>query len=229
MKFLFYTVMVFILSCIKNYTVYSQDLPRIYMKDIEGIWVEENYAGRLSKLKMPHRTAKKIDPSFIIIKKEGASYPLIVTNFNKAFLQIIIALESQKNGKGYQMVLAPDQNPISSSEAKYLRFRGNKGRNDTFENLEFYENLLGQGAWKNYKYIGKKFGNFFNKTVISGTYKDEKNNIWIFENNGSIQLPENKRSYYEISVNDVKSNCEYIEIENLKSKEGVDIVGFSWK
>jgi len=48
---------------------------RIFIKDIEGIWINEAYLSVLAALKSPHAAAKKTPPVVIAIRRDGRAYP----------------------------------------------------------------------------------------------------------------------------------------------------------
>ena len=60
---------------------------RVFLKDVEGIWINEAYLSVLAALKSPHAAAKKTPPVVIAIRREGRAYPIVVTDFHKASLK----------------------------------------------------------------------------------------------------------------------------------------------
>ena len=99
---------------------------RIFLKDIEGIWINEPYLGVLSSLKSPHAAAKKTAPVVIAIRRDGRAFPIVVTDFNKASLQAVLDIEPDGKPGAYRLVVARDDKPTSGSDVKFIRFEATR-------------------------------------------------------------------------------------------------------
>ncbi len=200
---------------------------RVFVHELEGIWVYEAYARSLAKQRMPHRVASQIAPVVIAIKREGRSYPILITNFDKASLLAVLDVEPDVKPGSYRLVLGPDDRPVSSTEVKYLWFRANRNAQGGFDRLNMAELFFMKGRWADYVHVGTEIGPFINRAVISGRYLDDKGVSWEFTDDGEAIWPDRK-FLYELSLNDRSSNCEYFEADELMS-EGKKFFGFAWK
>lgn len=201
---------------------------RVYLREIEGIWVNKAYADALRKQRMPHAVAKKIEPVVIAIRREGRSYPMVVTNFDKAAVQAVLELEPDKKPHSYRLVLAPDDKPISSEKVKYMYFRGMPNVDGKYDRLQIAEIFFKKGKWADYVRVGDAIGPFVNSAVISGRYTDDQGRSWEFSDAGEAYWP-GETFHYELSLNDRRASCEYIEGEDLKAADGKKRIGFVWK
>jgi hypothetical protein len=85
---------------------------RVFLKDVEGIWINEAYLSVLAALKSPHAAAKKAAPVVIAIRREGRAYPIVVTDFNKASLQAVLDVEPDGKPGAYRLVVGADDKPV---------------------------------------------------------------------------------------------------------------------
>jgi hypothetical protein len=193
---------------------------RVYLRDLEGIWVNQAYADALKKSRTPHAVAKKTEPVVIAIRREGRSFPMVITNFDRAAVQAVLDIEPD--------VLAPDDQPISHEKVKYLWIRGKRNAAGKFDKLEMAELFFKKGKWADYVHVGTAIGPFVNGAVIAGRYTDADGKAWEFSDQGEVYAP-GETYHYELSLNDQRANCDYIEGEDLKSEDGKRRIGFAWK
>lgn len=201
---------------------------RVLMRDIEGIWVNQDYIVALRNSKMPHAVAKKTEPVVIVLRREGGSYPILITNFENAAVQVAVAVEPDEKPDSYRMVLAPDNKPVSSEKVKYMKIRGKPNAAGKLDHLAIAEIFFMKGKWATFVRVGDAIGPFVNGTVIAGRYIDEQGKTWEFSETGQATSPE-RTFYYELSLNDQGANCEYLEGEDLKAADGIKRIGFAWK
>lgn len=201
---------------------------RVYVNDLEGVWMNDAYVKQLRKLRMPHQAVKKARPVVIAIKRDGNVYPYLVTDFDEAALMVVLALEPDMKPNSYRLVLGKKNAPTSASEATYVWFKGHRDADHKFRELEFKEPFLMKGKWADYKHVGMQLGPVMNSIVLSGKYKDEKGRDWSFSDDGHAVFPD-KKFYFEISINDKKARCEYLEAEDLTAPEGKSYYGYAWK
>jgi hypothetical protein len=202
---------------------------RVYLRELEGIWIKAQYLEALEKSRMPHQTAKKIPPVVIGIQRQGRSYPIVTTNFfDKASVQAVLDVEPGKEPGLYRLVIGPDDRPVSSAEVKYLWFRGERNAQGGFDRLMMAELVFSKGKWADYVFLGKELAPRVNRAVIAGKYKDEKGGTWEFSAGGEAYWPD-KTFAYEISLNDPAANCEYFEAEDLKVPDGKLRYGYAWR
>jgi len=91
---------------------------RVYLRDIEGIWVNEPYLKALTALRSPHAAAKKTLPVVIALKREGRAFPIVVTDFNKASVQTVLDIEPDAKPGFYRLVVGAGDRPMTSKEVK---------------------------------------------------------------------------------------------------------------
>ncbi len=203
---------------------------RVFLKDVEGIWINEAYLSVLSALKSPHTAAKKTPPLVIAIRREGRSYPIVVTDFNKASLQSVLDIEPDGKPGAYRLVVGAEDKPMSSSEVKYIRLQGEKDAQGKFDRLRIAEPDFMKGKWANYVPLTGELSPRLNRFVIAGDYRDEKGQTWTFTESGEARWPEQKFNY-ELSLNDPSSNCDYLHSESASSTSevGKRHYGYGWK
>ena len=214
---------------------------RVFLKDVEGIWINETYLSVLAALKSPHAAAKKTPPVVIAIRREGRAYPIVITDFHKASLQAVLDLEPDGKPGAYRLVVGADDKPMSSNEVKYIRFEAAKNAQGKFERLRIAEPDFMKGKWAEYVPIAGELSPQLNRFVIAGNYRDEKGQTWNFSESGEATWPGQKFNY-ELSLNDPGANCDYLQGESAdkgvdsgkgaNDKKGVDDkkrYGYGWK
>ena len=201
---------------------------RVFIRDLEGIWMNEAYLKELRATRMPHQSAKKQRPVVIAIKREGRVYPFVSTDFEKAALMVILDVEPDLEPGSYRLVLGKKNEPTSSDEASYVYFKGTRNADNRFDKLAIKELFIMKGQWADYERVGLELGPAVNNIVLTGKYKDRKGREWAFADNGKASFPD-KTFYYELSLNDKTAKCEYFEAEDLESADGKRFYGYRWK
>ncbi len=207
---------------------------RIFIKDIEGIWINEAYLSVLAALKSPHAAAKKTPPVVIAIRRDGRAYPIVVTDFNKASLQAVLDVEPDGKPGSYRLVVGADDKPVSSNEVKYIRFEATRNAQGKLDRLRFAEPDFMKGKWADYVPLAGELSPQLNRFVIAGKYGDEKGRTWTFSEAGEATWPEQKFNY-ELSLNDPGASCDYLQSESAAKgeadKKGDDRkrYGYGWK
>ena len=207
---------------------------RIFIKDVEGIWINEAYLSVLATLKSPHAAAKKTPPVVIAIRRDGRAYPIVVTDFNKASLQAVLDVEPDGKPGSYRLVVGADDKPVSSSEVKYIRFEATKNAQGKLDRLRFAEPDFMKGKWADYVPLAGELSPQLNRFVIAGKYGDEKGRTWTFSEAGEATWPEQKFNY-ELSLNDPGANCDYLQSESAakgeadKNRDDKKRYGYGWK
>ena len=74
---IFKLILPFLFIFVKNSSFASET---IYIKDLQGIWLSEEYIMQLESNKNPLQTYKNQKPNMIVIKRDGSGYPIIITN-----------------------------------------------------------------------------------------------------------------------------------------------------
>jgi len=214
-----------------SFAVAAQDQQhpdRVFINELEGIWMNDAYVKQLKKTRMPHKAAKENRPVVIAIKRDGRVYPYLATDFEQAALMVVLAVEPDVKPNSYRLVLGEKNAPTSSADATYVWFRGQRDPDHKFRELAFKETFLMKGKWANYEHVGMQLGPVMNSIVLSGSYKDSDGRDWSFSDEGEAVFPD-KKFYYEISINDKKAQCEYLEAEDLTAPDGKSYYGYAWK
>ncbi|HZP94235.1 MAG TPA: hypothetical protein VFB20_15345 [Burkholderiales bacterium] len=200
---------------------------RVYLYDLEGIWVYGPYLEALAKARMPHRVAKRTPPVVIGISRQGRSYPVVITNFDKAAMQAALDVEPDGKPGAYRLVLGAEDRPTSSAEVKYLRFAGTRNDKGKFDRLRMAEPYFMNGRWGEFVYLGGELAPRVNRIVIAGKYKDGRGRDWEFSDAGQASWPDRKFSY-ELSLNDPGADCEYLETDDARAPDGKVRYGYAW-
>jgi hypothetical protein len=201
---------------------------RVFIHDLEGIWMNEAYLKELRESRMPHQSAKKQRPVVIAIKREGRVYPFVSTDFQKAALMVVLDVEPDLEPGSYRLVLGNKNEPTSSEEAKYVWFKGARNADNRFDKLAIKELFIMKGKWADYERVGLELGPAVNSIVLTGNYKDRKGREWSFTDKGKASFPD-KTFYYELSLNDKSAKCEYFEAEDMEAADGTRLYGYRWK
>ncbi|HEX4985487.1 MAG TPA: hypothetical protein VFV71_05370 [Burkholderiales bacterium] len=200
---------------------------RVYLKDIEGIWINEAYLKVLAALKSPHAAARKAAPVVIAIRRDGRAWPIVVTDFNKATLQAVLDVEPDGRPGAYRLVVGADDKPTSSADAKYIRFEGTRNAEGKFDRLRVAEPDFMKGRWADYVPIAGELSPQMNRFVIAGKYADEAGRSWTFAESGEAVWPDGKFNY-ELSLNDPRAGCDYLQGEPGPGDERKRY-GYRWK
>jgi hypothetical protein len=202
---------------------------RVYLKDLEGTWVSRDYIERLRVARAPHATARQATGIAIKIEKEGASYPILITNFQRAVLNAIIDVQPDAKAGSYRLVLAKEDRPgISASETTFLYFRGERSADGTFSSLSIAEPNFAKRRYLTYVRLTDPLDTFVNRAVLAGRYQDAEGNVYEFTEGGDATLPD--RSFaYEISLDPGSAPCELIQNHRERNPGGQERIGFEWK
>lgn len=201
---------------------------RVFVRDLEGFWLNEAYVKALSANRSPHAAAKRVAPVLIGLRREGRSYPIVITDFNKAVLYAVLDVEPTAKPGAFRLVLGAQDRPVSSSGVTYLPFEGAKNAQGKFDRLRFSEPFLMKGKPSDFMLLAGEVSPYINRLVIAGTYKDEKGATWSFTEAGEARWPD-RNFIYDLSLNDPTANCEYLQTEDLKDGDQNLRFGYAWK
>jgi hypothetical protein len=202
---------------------------RVYIKDLEGTWISRDYAERLRVSRAPHATARQAPGIAIKIQKEGSSYPILITNFQRAVLNAIIDVQPDVKVGSYRLVLAKEDRPgISASETTAVYFRGERLPDGTFSRLSIAEPNFAKRRYLTYVRLPDPLDTFVNRAVIAGRYQDAEGQAYEFTEGGDAVLPD--RSFaYEVSLDSSSASCELIQNHRERDPDGKERIGFEWK
>ena len=207
----------------------AKQLSRVFVKDIEGLWITADYANALHATRMPHQAARKARPVVVNIQKEGRSFPILRTDFDKAVMQRVLDIEPDKAPNTNRIVAADsDTDAVSASEATYIPFRGEKGPQGRFDSLSMAEPQFARGKFRTYiRLVDSSLVGFINGVVLAGKYTDEQGRAYQFTETGEATFPDASFPY-EVSLAALGATCEYFERPDDKAAGGKRRTGFAW-
>ena len=143
------------------------------MKDLQGTWIARDYLERLRNLRAPHATARQAAGIAIKIEQEGATYPILITNFQKAILNFVIDIQPDAKPGSYRLAVAKEDRPgLSASDLTYIYFRGERDANGVFQTLSIAEPNFAKKRYLTYLRLSEPLETFVNRAVLAGKYQD---------------------------------------------------------
>ena len=202
---------------------------RVYLKDLEGTWIARDYLERLRASRAPHATARQATGIAIKIQRDGRSYPILITNFQRAVLQAVIDVQPMPKPKNSRLALAKEDRPgLSSTELTYMPFRGERNTDGVFQTLSIAEPNFAKKRYLTYLRLNEPLETLVNRIVIAGRYVDAEGNGYEFTEAGEALLPDRKFTY-EISLDPSSAPCELVQSHREREPEGKERVGYAWK
>jgi len=207
----------------------SRHKDRVYMKDLEGTWIARDYVERLRASRAPHATARQATGIAIKIQREGNSYPILITNFQRAVLMAVIDVQPTEKAKNYRLALAKeDRAGISADELTYMPFRGERDADGVFKTLSIAEPNFARKRYLTYLRLNEPLDTFVNRLVIAGKYVDAEGKAYEFSEGGDAVLPDRKFAY-EVSLDPNNASCELLQSHREREPNGKQRVGYRWK
>ena len=202
---------------------------RVYLKDLEGTWIARDYVERLRASRAPHATARQATGIAIKIQREGRSWPILITNFQRAVLMAIIDVQPLEKAGNYRLALAKeDRAGLSADELTFMPFRGERDADGVFKTLSIAEPNFARKRYLTYLRLGDPIDTFVNRLVIAGKYVDAEGNAYEFTEGGDAILPDRK-FIYEVSLDPATARCEMVQSHREREAEGKERIGFAWK
>ncbi len=202
---------------------------RVYVKDLEGIWLPRDYMDALRVTRAPHAAARKAPPILIKIQKEGPGYPIMRTDFSKAVLQKVLDVEPDGKPGSYRIAAADDDmRAVPTDEVTYIPFRGEKGVDGRITSLSIAEPTFAKRRFRDFLRLPDGLVVYVNRAVIAGKYVDEQGRAYEFGESGEATFPDAKFEY-EVSMAAAGATCEYLETPDDKAPGGRRRYGFAWK
>jgi hypothetical protein len=202
---------------------------RVYVKDIEGLWLPRDYMDALRVTRQPHAATRKAPPVLIKIQKEGPSYPIVRTDFTKAVLEQVLDIEPVGKPGSYRIAAAADASrAVPVDEVTYIPFRGEKGVEGKFDSLAIADPTFSKGRFRDYLRIRDSLVVFVNRAVLAGKYVDDQGRAYEFSEAGQATFPDTTFDY-EVSLAAAGAGCEYFETADDKAPGGHRRYGFAWK
>lgn len=201
---------------------------RVYVKDVEGIWMAQPYMRALKATRSPRAAALTSQPIVIQLKKENGIYPIVTTNFSSAVLQFMIEIEPDKKPQSWRFVTAKTEGIVNSSDVTYSYFTGKRAKGGAFETLLLKEPHFAKRKSTAFARLAEPLETFVNKITVAGKYKDEQGKSYEFTGEGDAILPEGKFAY-EVLLDTTQSNCDVMASHHEKEPEGKERIGFAVK
>ncbi len=202
---------------------------RVYMKDLQGTWIARDYLERLRNLRAPHATARQAAGIAIKIQQEGATYQILITNFQKAILNFVIDIQPDVKPGSYRLAVAKeDRSGLSASDLTYIYFRGERDANGVFQTLSISEPNFAKKRFLTYLRLGEPLETFVNRAVLAGKYRDAEGQSYEFTDAGEAILPD-RTFQYEVSLDPGRASCELIISHREREPDGKERIGFAWK
>jgi hypothetical protein len=204
---------------------------RVYVQDLAGLWVAQDWAAALKATRAPHAAAAKVTPLVVNIQKEGRSWPILRTDFDRAVLYRVIDIQPDGSGQPGRLrivVAERDDGPVSASDAVNIPIRATKNFEGKVERLQVADPLFSKKKLRDFERVATGLGLFVNTAVIAGRYTDADGRAWEFSPDGQAKLPDGA-SEYEVSLVGLGAKCEYLELPDDKAPGGKRRIGFAWK
>ncbi len=201
---------------------------RVYLTDLEGTWISRDYLERLRASRAPHATGRQAAGIAIKIQREGNSYPIAITNFQRVVLQAIIDVQPEAKPKEYRLAVAQEDRPgIRASELTYIAFRGERSADGVFRTLSIAEPTFAKRRFLTYLRLSEPLETLVNRLVIAGQYVDADGNYYEFTEDGEATLPDTAFAY-EVSLDPGHASCELLLSHREREPEGTQRIGFAW-
>jgi hypothetical protein len=202
---------------------------RIFARDIEGVWINTAYLKALRATRAPYEASRKVAPLVITVQKEGYSYPLVRTDFDRAVLLRIIDIQPEEKPGAFRVVLAADDmNPVSASETTNISFRGKKSDQGRFEALAIADPTFGKRKFQDFIRVEEGLAPLVNGIVIAGSYADDNGASYRFSREGEAEVP-GGRFRYDVRLSPKGARCSIIEETQDEAAGPRPRYGFRWK
>jgi hypothetical protein len=201
---------------------------RVFVKDLEGLWIARDYADALRAVRMPLAAARKVKPLAVNIRKDRKKFTVLRTDFGRAILLDIVDIEPGARPGEFRIVAAPDASgPVNSADVTYLPARS-KAVEGRIESMEFSDPSFSKKRARNLVRLEEGLGHFVNGIAIAGSYLDARGQPYTFTPKGEATMPDGTFSY-EIALAPVAGQCELIESVAESESAPRKRVGFDWK
>jgi hypothetical protein len=202
---------------------------RVYLKDLQGTWIARDYLERLRNLRAPHATARQATGIAVRIDQDAHTWPILITNFQKAILNFIIDVQPDAKPGSYRLAVAKeDRAGLSSTELTYIYFRGERDANGAFQTLSIAEPNFAKKRFLTYLRLTEPLETFVNRAVLAGKYRDAEGQNYEFTEGGEAILPD-RTFQYEVSLDPGRAQCELIISHREREPQGQERIGFGWK
>jgi hypothetical protein len=201
---------------------------RVFVWDLEGTWLSQAYLQQLQSTRSPRLASTRAPALAIKVQREQRSYPIVITDFHKAAAQFLIEIEPAGKPGAYRMVVAPEDGAVSSSDATYIAFQGEKNEQGKFDQLSIAEPFFGKRKFQSFVRLPESLEAYVNRTVIAGKYQDREGRSYEFTQAGEAVLPD--RSFpYEVALDAKAGGCDVLQSHREGASQVDERMGFAWK
>lgn len=204
---------------------------RVYINDLAGLWVAKDWADAVAATRAPHAAGAKVKPLAVNIQKEGRSWPILRTDFDRAVLYRVLEVQPDGSGRRDQLriVLAErDDEAVSAADVVNVPIRAAKGVDGRVDAMQLTDPTFSKKRARDMVRIGEGLGPWVNGLVIAGRYTDAQGRVHEFTKDGVAKLPDGTFEY-EVSLAGLGAKCEYVELADDKAPGGKRRIGFAWK
>lgn len=204
---------------------------RIYVNDLAGLWVAKDWADAVAATRAPHAAGAKTKPLAVNIQKEGRSWPILRTDFDRAVLYRVLEIQPDGSGKRdhLRIVLAErDDEAVSAADVVNVPIRAMKGVDGRVDAMQLADPTFSKKRPRDMIRIAEGLGPWVNGAVIAGRYTDAQGRVHEFTKDGVAKLPDGTFDY-EVSLAGLGAKCEYVELSDDKAPGGKRRTGFAWK
>lgn len=201
---------------------------RVFVSDLQGTWISQPYLEKLKATRAPHAAARQTPALVVKVQKEERTYPILVTNFQKAVLKFLLDVEPDVKPGSYRMVTAPEDGVVNSSDVIYIYFRGKRNADGKFDSLSIADPYFAKRKFLTFTRLPDALEIVVNRLVIAGRYTDEQGRNYEFTEGGDAILPERKFAY-EASLDPRTAACELLLSHREREPQGQERLGFAWK
>ena len=204
-----------------TYIFVSLNAQDVEKNDINGLWINEEYLNTL-KLNRSPKEAIKADnvkiPYFILTNNKmqwlNNFHDLTEYTINKSNKENVFDIKSSKDESKGKLIVP---NPGKIDEIVWINT--SNASKDTIKQIFIKVSKSTEPH---------SYRSYFNNIVLTGKFKDENDNIYIFKKTGE-GLWNKRRIIYKLGLDFVHSNHDYIMIKYEESINEVFITyGFKW-
>lgn len=201
---------------------------RVFIKDLEGVWINQSYLSALQATRSPRQAAAKSSPIVMQIKRDKSAYPILTTNFREAVLDFVVDVEPDVKPGSWRLVTAKTDSMVNSSDVTYTYFTGKRVQGGKFQKLEVREPHFAKSKRTAMANLGEPLEGFINRLTVAGKYKDGAGAAYEFTQDGEARLPDHKFAY-EVLLYVGDTDCDLLASHHEKDPEGRELIGFHFK
>lgn len=206
-----------------------KQIDRVFPRDLEGTWIAASYRDKLARTRSPRAAASANVATAIKIQRDNRTYPMLITNFQRAVLVALIDVQPDRKPQSYRLAVAKeDSGVVYASDLSYIYFRGERGKEGIFKSLSIAEPHFSKRKSVTYTRLDGDLEAYVNRTVIAGKYTDAQGRAYEFSETGEAVLPDRK-FIYEVNLDASAARCDMLVSHGEREADGKERIGFAWK